>query len=289
MFFKKSVFAGFLTFLLLMLNVPMASAAVSANELNQYLAKIGWSKQELLDYLDYFEMSLDDFDSAEDLQAFLGTPITSQNLQELLTKYNLTQNELNELLNQFGDSLDEYKFIEDLEDSLAFYTNHDDFMEQLQNQLAKIGITEQEIQNLFEYLAQVEENNKKQLDQMQSLDYRIEQFLETADPTKLTDEQLNELTDILNDLFDVYEIQVKLKLNNKEISIADLLKLNEPGNLYTSILAKTGEPLLDFTISAEFFEGIMSGWEALVHIGELANEFVDFLHDQKYDDLEIYK
>ncbi|MFJ5713573.1 processed acidic surface protein [Neobacillus sp. NPDC093127] len=287
--YQKSIFACILT-LLLMANVPVANAAPPQNELNQYLTKIGWTKQQLVEYLDYYEIPLDSFDTVAELEDFLGTPINPTNLQELLTKYNLSQKELNDLLDQFGDSLADYKFIEDLDNSLAFYTNHDENFGDISGQLAQFGITEEELQKFFNYLAQVEENKKDQLDQMQSLDYRIEQFLETSDPTELTDEQIQELADIFNDILNVYEIQVKFKLNNKEITFKDLLTLKEPpGNLYTSITSKSGEPLLDFTIPAEFFQGIMDGWEELIHIGELANEFVDFLHDEKYDELQRYK
>ena len=278
-----------LSFQLLLSTGANALAAPPEKELNQYLAQIGWSKQDLLDYLNYYEMPLDAFDSVADLKEALGTPINAENLQDLLTKYQLSKSELNSLLSQFGDSLNDYKFIEDLDDSLAFYTNNNGLMGQLMNELAKIGVTKQETKSFFDYLTKVEENNKNQLDQMKALDVRIEQFLETADPTNLTDRQINELADILQNIFQAYEIEVKLKLNNKVITVKDLLTMKKPGNFYAAIFSKSGELLLDFSIPAELFQKAAAGWEELIHIGELANEFVDYLHEEKYNDMELYK
>lgn len=104
-------------------NVPLAQAAPPENELNQYLVQIGWTKQELLDYLDYYEIPLEEFSTVEELKEILGTPINSKNLQELLTKYDLTEKELQDLMDHFGDNLNEYKFIEDLDASVEFYVN----------------------------------------------------------------------------------------------------------------------------------------------------------------------
>ncbi|WP_052404698.1 processed acidic surface protein [Bacillus rubiinfantis] len=285
----KNFIVAFLLVSSLMISFSKVHAAPPAEELNQYLAEIGWSKQELVEYLNYFEIPLEEFNSVEELKSVLGTPINEKNLQELLKTYNLSKEELNDLLKQFGDSLDEYKFIEDLDTALTFYTNHDDFLDEINKELAKLGITEAEIQNLFNHLAMVEENNPNQLDLMESLDYRIEQLLETADPTELTTEQINELADVVEDIFQAYSIQVKIKYNDKAISLNELLRLKKPGKLYMSFSTLSNEPLLDFTIPADYFEEMMSGWEQIIHIGDIANEFVDFLHDEKYQNDTRYK
>ena len=286
---RKPIFICLLTFMLFS-NGPNALAAPPANELNQYLAEIGWTKQQLMNYLNYYEMPLDAFGSVEDLKNALGTPINSQNLQDLLKKYNLSQTDFNALLNQFGDSLNQHKFIEDLDNSLAFYTKHKNFMSQMKSDMAKIGITDQEVKKFFGYLSQIEETNKTQLDQMQSLDYRIEQFLGTVDPTKLTNEQLDELSQIFTQTLNLYQIQLKLQANKKDITLNDLLKMKAPpGDLYTVIYSKDGEPLMDFTIPASAFESVVAGWEELLNLGELANEFVDYLHSEKYNDVKRFK
>lgn len=267
--------------------VPFAAAAPPENELNQYLAEIGWTKEELLEYLDFYEIPLDDFSSVEELSAFLGTPINAANYQDLLNKYGMTDAELQDLLNHFGDSKAEYKFIEDLEISVDFYVNHDEYMAEIENELADMGITEEEAERFFEYLAQVEENNQSQLDQMYAYDSRLEKFMEVEDTTELTDEELDELVQILTETMDLYQVKLQFKLDNKEITLKDLLKMEDvPANLFTSIYSTAGELLIDFTIPADFFDTgeVIDEGEEMIHIGELSNEYTDYLHEEKYED-----
>jgi hypothetical protein len=56
-----------------------------------------------------------------------------------------------------------------------------------------------------------------------------------------------------------------------------------PGPLTVSIYSTTGELLMDFTIPSEFFQSMVIGWNQILHLGGLANEFVDNLHNQKYN------
>jgi processed acidic surface protein len=83
MVYIKAMLTSMLTISFLF-NVPSAQAAPPENELNQYLAELGWTKQELLDYLASYEIPLDDFSTLEDLKEIMGTPINSKNYQELL-------------------------------------------------------------------------------------------------------------------------------------------------------------------------------------------------------------
>jgi processed acidic surface protein len=270
-------------------NVPSAIAAPPENELKQYLAEIGWTKQELLDYLAYYEIPLDDFDTVEDLKMIMGTPINSKNFQELLTKYNLTEKELNDLMDHFGDSVNEYKFIEDLDATVDFYVNHDEYMADVENGLAEIGITEEETERFFNYLAQVEENNKNQLDRMEALDTRMEKFLYIEDPSQLSEEELDELVQILEESIALYEVKIKFAINNKDVTLKGLLKMKEPpNNLYTSIYSTKGELLIDFSMPAEFFETaeVIDEGEDMVHVGELSDEYVDHMHEEKYKNAE---
>ncbi|MFJ8247237.1 processed acidic surface protein [Peribacillus asahii] len=284
MFHIRSMLVYLLLFLFLF-DVPLVSAAPPENELNQYLAEIGWTKQELLDYLAYYEIPLDDFDTVEDLKIVMGTPINSKNFQELLMNYDLTEKELNDLMDHFGDSVNEYKFIEDLDAAVDFYVNYDEYMADVENSLAEIGITEEEAERFFNYLAQVEENNKNQLDQVEALDTRIENFLYVEDSSELSEEELDELVQILEESMALYKVKVKFAINNKDVTLKELLKMKEaPSNLYTSVYSTTGELLIDFSIPAEFFEAAEAIYEGedMIHIGEISNEYVDHMHEEKY-------
>jgi processed acidic surface protein len=279
-----------LVLFLLLTNIKIATAAPPSNELNQYLSEIGWTKQDLVKYLNYYEMPLEGFSSVADLKSALGSPINAKNLQDLMNKYNLSSQDLNKLLNHFGDSLKAYKFISDLDNSVAFYKYRQVYMTKIKNELAQIGVSQQEVNKFFRYLSQVEENNKNQLDQMQLLDYQIEQFLTTTDPTQLNSEKANQLAQILTQTFNLYDIQVKFKINNKDVALNDLLKMNTvPGDLYTAIASKTGDPLMDFTVSIKFFQAMINAWEELVHLGKVSNELVDYLHNEKYNDSNLFK
>jgi processed acidic surface protein len=289
MYYKKTIFVPLVLFLLLT-NIKIATAAPPSNELNQYLSEIGWTKQDLVKYLNYYEMPLEGFSSVADLKSALGSPINAKNLQDLMNKYNLSSQDLNKLLNHFGDSLKAYKFISDLDNSVAFYKYRQVYMTKIKNELAQIGVSQQEVNKFFRYLSQVEENNKNQLDQMQLLDYQIEQFLTTTDPTQLNSEKANQLAQILTQTFNLYDIQVKFKINNKDVALNDLLKMNTvPGDLYTAIASKTGDPLMDFTVSIKFFQAMINAWEELVHLGKVSNELVDYLHNEKYNDSNMFK
>ncbi|MGG3468521.1 processed acidic surface protein [Neobacillus pocheonensis] len=267
-------------------NVPVAQAAPPESELNQYLASIGWTKKDLMDYLDYYEIPLDDYSTVDELKEVLGTPINSKNMQELLTKYGLSDKEFNDLMDHFGDSLNDYKFIEDLDASLEFYVNYDEFMAETENALSEFGITEEEAERFFNYLSEVEEKNKDQLDQIATNDTLWEKFLNIEDPSQLSDQELNELVQILEETIALYEVKVNLKADGKVITLMDLLKMSEPpGNLSASVYSNSGDLLIDFNIPKSFFdslEGLMNG-EDMLHLGEISDDYVDHMHEEKYD------
>ncbi|MEH7415718.1 processed acidic surface protein [Neobacillus drentensis] len=270
-----------------LLNVPSANAAPPETELNQYLAEIGWTKQELLDYLSYYEIPLDDFNTVEDLKDVMGTPINAQNFQELLTKYGLTDKEFADLMDHFGDNVNDYKFIEDLDASLEFYVNNDEYMAEVENALGEFGITETEAERFFNYLAEVEEKNKDQLDQIATNDTLWEKFLTVEDPSQLSDEDLNEMLQILEQTIALYEIKMNFKVNGQPVTFKDLLKMEEPpkGNLSGSVYSTSGELLIDFTIPQQFFESldVVDNGEDWLHLGEISDDYVDHLHEEKYE------
>jgi len=284
--YLKTMLFCLLTFQLL-LNVPSAKAAPPENELNQYLAGIGWTKQELMDYLSYYEIPLEDFSTVEDLKEVLGTPINSTNLQELLTKYDLTQKEFNDLMDHFGDNLSDYKFIEDLDASVEYYANYDDYMAETEKALADFGITEEETERLFNYLAAVEEKNKNQLDQIATNDTLWEKFSNVEDPSQLSDEDFDEMISILEQTIGLYEIRINFKVNGQSVALKDLLKMESPpkGNLSGSIYSTSGELLFDFNIPKEYMESLEAVYdgEDLLHIGEISDDYVDHMHEKKYE------
>ena len=164
--------------------------------------------------------------------------------------------------------------------------NYDDFMAETEMALAEFGITEEEAEKFSNYLQEVEEKNKDQLDQIATNDTLWEEFLNVEDPSQLTDEQMDELIRILDETIALYEIQVKFQVNGKSVTLKDLLQMEEPpSSLSGSVYSTSGELLLDFTIPKEYFEslgGIENG-EDMLHIGEISDDYVDHMHEEKHE------
>lgn len=139
-----------------------ALAAPPQEDIDQILTELGWTQQDLVDYLDYYELSLDDFETAEDLRSMLGTPITDENLAELLASYEITRQEMDVVLAEFGETLDDYYFIEDLDVALSFYLDHDGEMAEIEEFLALIGLTDEEVDSLFNHFMGLDEEQLEQ-------------------------------------------------------------------------------------------------------------------------------
>jgi processed acidic surface protein len=287
MSYLKVMLFGLLTFPFLF-PVP-SQAAPPENELNQYLAEIGWTKQEFMDYLDYYEIPIDDFNTVEELKEILGTPINSKNFLEMLTKYDLTEQQFNELMDHFGDSKNDYTFIEDLDASVEFYVNYDEYMAETELALEEFGITEEESERFFNYLSMVEEKNKDQLDQIAANDTMWEKFLTVEDPSQISDEDLDEMVRILEEIIALYEVKVNYQVDGKAITLKELFKLQEPpSSLSASVFDVSGNLLIDFTIPKDFFKSleVIDDAEDMLHLGEISDDYVDHMHEEKYDDAQ---
>lgn len=285
MVYIKAVLICLLTIPVLF-HVPSAQAAPLENEINQYIAEIGWTKREFQDYIDYYEIPLDEYTMA-DLKELLGPPINAKNFQDLLTKYSLTEKELNDLMDHFGDSVNEYKFINDLDSTVEFYIAANKGMADVEKALSDVGITEAETERLFTYLGEVEEKNKDQLDQMATNDTLWENLMNVEDPSQLGDEDLDNLVRLLEQTMALYEVKVNFKADGQPVSLKDLLKMEEPpGHLYGSVYSTAGELLIDFNIPKEFFESMeaLGDGEDMIHLGEISDDYVDHMHEEKYED-----
>ncbi|ARI76204.1 processed acidic surface protein [Halobacillus mangrovi] len=102
-------------------------AAPHTNEVESFVAELGWTVQDLEEYLDFYELSLEDFEDMDELREFLGEPLTEENLNVLLSDYGLSLEEASQLLIENGELeegqsiLDAYALVEDLDMDLSFY------------------------------------------------------------------------------------------------------------------------------------------------------------------------
>lgn len=152
---KKMITLLYIVFLFLLPSSPV-SAAPTTEELNEYAQSIGWTYDELHNYLTLKEITINDYKSIEDLKVQLGTPLTPDNLHTLLQKYHITIEELETLLAGFNEKIQDYWFMEELEVSIDFYQNHEDVMLQLDRFLVNLDINEVEKHTLLTHFKELD-------------------------------------------------------------------------------------------------------------------------------------
>ncbi|AEH46322.1 processed acidic surface protein [Parageobacillus thermoglucosidasius] len=267
-----------------------AFAQVDKRELEQYLSSIGWTMNDLLNYLDHYHMTVADFQTMAELKQWLGTPIAEENFQQLLKRYQLTQEELEALLGQFGETVQDYTFIEDLDAAVAFYLRHNGQMQQINDMLGAIGFTEKEANRLFEHVAALHRQNLPQ--QLEALTARMKPFLQVEDAVLLTKQQQQQLLSIWEDALSVLQIKPKFYLlengKKQEVSYRRLLSLHTLGgrDLLIELYNQKGELLSDVQLSEEILASgyVFRAGEKFIHASMLASEMKETMRGDKMPD-----
>ncbi|AYV70797.1 processed acidic surface protein [Bacillus sp. PK3-056] len=148
----KKVLFSFLLFWGLSLQASSVAASPSEKEIESLANNLGWTTEDLEEYLSFKGLKISDFDNIRVLKKQLGTPITPANLDKLLVQNSMTQEELDILLAGFHESVDDFWFLEDLEVAIDFYKNHEDKMLQLEKFLENIGFDDTEKQQFYGHL-----------------------------------------------------------------------------------------------------------------------------------------
>ncbi|MGM0878350.1 MAG: processed acidic surface protein [Bacillota bacterium] len=287
MMMKKFLSALFVSLLFFNTNFVPVFAAPPQNEVNKLISEMGWTQEEFQNFLDYYEMSLDEFDTIEDLKFVLGTPITDKNLTELLAQNDMSREQLDELLAGFGETVDDYWFIEELDVSIDFYLNHDEYMKEAEEMLASIGLTEDEVDRFFNHLMALDETVLEQ--RMEEVAARLEPYFLLDPETELTDAQMEELTSIWEEMMSLLQLDPKFYLVNKEgvktaVSYGELMNMEEMyGNsLLIEIYDTQGNLLLDMQLSEDMLTSdfVFSSASQLTNVGDLAGELTNLKHDQ---------
>jgi processed acidic surface protein len=271
-------------------NGTRAFAQIEKQELEQYIDSIGWSMDDLLHYLDKYQMTVADFQSMEELKQWLGTPITEENMQRLLKKHQLMQEELEALLGQFGETVQDYTFIEDLDTAVHFYLHHNEKMQQINDMLGTIGFTESEAKRLFAHIASLPNPHVGQ--QLAELNRRLKPFLQVEDATKLTETQRRQLLSIWEDTLSTLRMKATFYLEKngkrKEIAYRELAAANIPDGreLLVKLYNEAGELLSDVRLSKEMFTSgyVMRAGEKWVAAGALASEMKETMYGEKMPD-----
>jgi len=193
----KQLFVVLLT-VILTIFIPVSTSATEANDpqFESFLKKIGWDKQDYLDYLKSKHWDLDYFDSKDEL----GTPLTEKAIQSALKEFDLTREELNTLLVEFGD-LEKGQdvlqgewiiFTEELHDYVKHYLNDYTLINEknLQDLLTSYEITSK--QELETILVQFDDSleNYKYLENLESI---VDLYLYELSLTPINDTNFQEL------------------------------------------------------------------------------------------------
>ena len=262
-------------------------AAPPQQEVNKILTELNWTEQQLIQYLDYYELTLDDFETGEDLRMVLGTPITPELLAELLQQYEITRQEMDVVLAEFGETIEDYYFIEDLDVALSFYLDHNGEMAEIEEFFSLIGLTEAEVDALFTHFMELDE--KKLEKQMENIMQRLDPYLMMDEATELTDAQQDELIGLFQEIMEALNLKVQFTLvddNHVEtiVTFKQLMDMEElyGNDLLISLYNLHGEMILDMRLSEEMLSSeffIESGIE-VAELGDMAGELTNMFHER---------
>ncbi|QOY36396.1 processed acidic surface protein [Anaerobacillus isosaccharinicus] len=255
----------------------VAKAQVTEEQLDQYLTNLNWTTGELVEYLEFLDYSIEDFDSLEELKSFLGTPITNENLQNLFGKYNLTHHDLEVLLAEYGESLDDFKFIEDLDFHIEFFLNYQEEFSIVNDFLSLFGLTENEMENLFEYISHVEINVQK----LESIFRSLEALSYLQGVDELSNEEKAEVFSLWNQLLETLKIDGRYYLvENEEMTSIKLETLLteealEDFRLFIALHNADGEVLATLSFSEDMVHShlIFESLEQLAEISKIATDY----------------
>jgi processed acidic surface protein len=265
-------------------------AAPPQNEIDHLLSELGWTTNDLTEYLDYYELSIDDFETIEDLQMMLGTPITDENLADLLLQYEITRSEMDTVLAEFGEYFEDYYFVEDLDIALSFYLGHDEEMAELEEFMALIGLTDAEVDSLFTHFMELDEKTLEQ--QMEGIVARLDPFLMIEDPTELTEKQQEELISVLQDMMGILQLDPRFFLVDRNgvetaVTFKELLSMEElyGNDLMIQLYDTNGGLILDMQVSEEMLmsEFIIESGTEFAEVGDLAGELTTLFHNRLPD------
>ncbi|WP_413377822.1 processed acidic surface protein [Alkalihalobacillus sp. 1P02AB] len=246
-------------------------------ELEVYLEKIGWTKEELEAYLEeQYGMSLDDLAFVDELDWLLGEPLNEENLSFLLEEYELTKKELLSLLAEFGLTLDDFKFYNELDWFLFEYFYYNDWLisdlfdEETLELFALIGLEDYELEQLFYHIIYKMEENPDLFMKLLELDEYLNSLGEFHSADDLSIVQLTEFALKLKGFLDAFELNIDFFLveDGKEtpLSYQNLLKLTSLKNqdLLIKIFDFDGYLLADLfmndeLINSELFQKLLAG------------------------------
>ena len=253
-------------------------AAVSDDEVKKHVEGMGLSYEKFQEYLAFHELTIEEFETLEELDAFIGTPITESNLNELLATQDLSKEELQSLLSGFGESLDQYLFIEDLEADVKFYVEHGEVLHEAQRLLADVGLSEAEVDRLFHHILSIDKSLlEKDIDRITQ---ELEPFYSYEGTTELTAEMNEDLMSLYNDMLTAFQLTPSYYLDSdgekSVITVSELLEKESLNGdkLLVELTNAQGSMVLDFEVTEKMLadDFLLVRGEQLMNVAGLASE-----------------
>lgn len=252
-----------------------AQAAPDQTELNEYLISINLTQAELENYLNSYGDSIEEYDSVEELQEMLGERLTEETLAAILEEYGYTEEEVIELAVYYDDMdenaslLDTYYFTSDIENLIYLDEDVSEYptMEDAEDIFEMMGITEDEIERLSNYLDKVMTDDPTVEAKLEVLVERLDNLYVTYEdifnmettPEELPAELTAELANIVKELQSTLKIDVKVAIEQDGVKtpitfaqmllMDDSLETMENVKVYLDIYDNAGNLLLDAVLS----------------------------------------
>ncbi|BDG37547.1 processed acidic surface protein [Saccharococcus caldoxylosilyticus] len=233
------------------------STPITEETLADFLQQRNMTKEQLLALLSSHHESLKDYSSIGELADAIDyyqslTPLTEETLNELLDTLGLTRQQLEELLAANHDSLHNYTTVEELSEAIIDYMLPD---------LEELGLTNAELEKLYHHFQSLNMEDPQFASQMEELGRRLEAIssYDFEGVTELSPAQIAEIADVIHDMLDIFQLDVKFYLTKngekKPLSLATLLTMESTNgyDLLIEIYNKQGELLADFILTADMF------------------------------------
>ncbi|WP_027409247.1 processed acidic surface protein [Anoxybacillus tepidamans] len=239
------------------------STPITEEALAKFLQERNMTKNELIALLNKHGESLDDYESIGDLADAVDyykdlTPLTEETLKKLLDELGMTKQQLEKLLAAHGDSLSNYTTVEELSAAVIDYMTPD---------LDELGLTEAELQNLFNHLEAIDANDPQFASKMEEIIQRMEAIGadDFSGVKELSPAQIAEIADIMHDMLDLFQLDVKFYLTKngvkKPLSLSTLMTMTSTNgyNLTIEIYNKQGQLLADLVLTPDMFNSDLFG------------------------------
>lgn len=272
--------------------LPQTALAAVSNDFEQefttYLTEkssergLTVTKENIEETLAHYNLSLEDFETVQEMSDFLGDVIKSDlsNMNDIYNRNHITEAELSQLLMDHGETINDYIYVNDLENAVSFYQSSSDLQNgtsEIANYikqilpviLEKIDLSNSEIEKLKEHYASIEDNLSSTEFQIRyaALDSRMNDLRLTALKGEKSEKEIaSEMASIYEDFLPLLKLKVIITLSqdgkDTVLSLADLFrmdKINDKATINFALYNDASKFLADFSLSDQIFESILEG------------------------------